>query len=100
VEELRTALDRLHAISVKALTRESAIQHGSLVRLETDDGNVRTLYFCPGGGGEQVTVDGAEVCIVTAASPLGKAVLGKRLGETFEIKIGRNLQTFRIADVE
>ena len=56
--------------------------------------------ICPGGGGEQVTVDGEEVCIVTAASPLGKAVLGKRLGETFGIKIGRDAQTFRIADVE
>jgi len=100
VEELRVALDRLHAISVKELTRESAIQHGSLVRLESDAGSVRTLYFCPGGGGEQVTVDGEEVCIVTAASPLGKALLGKRLGETFAIKIGRDLQTFRIADVE
>ena len=54
VEELRFALDRLHAISVKELTRESAIQHGSLVRLESDAGNARTLYFCPGGGGEQV----------------------------------------------
>ena len=99
VEELRVALDRLHAISVKELTRDSAIQHGSLVQLESDAGNVRTLYFCPGGGGEQVTVDGVEVCIVTAASPLGKAVLGKRLGETLEIKIGRDTQTFRIKDV-
>ena len=100
VEELRFALDRLHAISVKELTRESAIQHGSLVRLESDAGNARTLYFCPGGGGEQVVVDGEEVCIVTAASPLGRAVLGKRLGATVEISIGRVLQTFRIVDVE
>lgn len=100
VEELRFALDRLQALSVKELTRESVIQHGSLVRLESAAGNVRTLYFCPGGGGEQVAVDGVEVCIVTAASPLGKAVLGKRLGATFEIKIGRALQTFRIAGVE
>ena len=100
VEELRFALDRLHALSVKELTRESAIQHGSLVRLESGTGKVRTLYFCPGGGGEQVEMDGEEVCIVTAASPLGKAVLGKRLGATFELKIGRDLQSFRIVDVE
>lgn len=100
VEELRFAIDRLHALSVKELTPESAIQHGSLVRLESGAGKMRTLYFCPGGGGEQVEVGGVEVCIVTAASPLGKAVLGRRLGDTFEVKIGRETQTFRIAGVE
>jgi transcription elongation GreA/GreB family factor len=100
VEELRFALDRLQALAVKELNRESVIQHGSLVRLEASTGKSRTLYFCPGGGGEQVEVDGAEVCIITAASPLGKAVLGKRLGATVEVKIGRETQTFRIAEVE
>ncbi len=99
VTELRFALDRLNALSVKDLTRESAIQHGSLVRLESGTGKARTLYFCPGGGGEQVDVNGEEVYIVTFASPLGKAVLGKRLGATVEIKIGHDLQMFRIVDV-
>jgi transcription elongation GreA/GreB family factor len=100
VDELRFALDRLYALSVKELSGESPIQYGSLVRLESDQGKARTLYFCPGGGGEQISFDGEEVCIITAVSPLGKAVLGKRLGVTFEVKIGRTTQTFRIAAVE
>jgi transcription elongation GreA/GreB family factor len=100
VEELRYALDRLHALSVKELCGESPIQHGSLVRLASSEGKTRTLYFCPGGGGEQVAADGEEVCIVTAQSPLGKAMLGKTAGATLEIKIGRVTQTWRVAAVE
>ncbi len=100
VEELRFALDRLSALAVKELSGASPIQHGSLVRLEAADGKARTLYFCPGGGGEQVAVDGEEVCIVTAQSLLGKALLGKFAGAAFELKIGRATQTYRIAAVE
>ena len=100
VEELKFALDRLQSLPLKEITRTSPIQHGALVRLESSDGKKRLLYFCPGGGGEQVTVDGEEVCIVTAQSPLGKAVLGKTAGATFELRIGQATQTFLVSSVE
>lgn len=100
VEELAYALDRLRSLPQKELGGASPIQHGALVRLESGDVAKRTLFFCPGGGGEQVTVEGEEVSIVTAQSPLGKAMLGKAAGATFDIQIGARAQTFRVVSVE
>jgi hypothetical protein len=84
---------------VKELTRESAIQHGSLVRLDRP----------PEVSARSISARGAEANSGSGRRgslhhhrriALGKAVLGKRLGATFEVKIGRDLQAFRIADVE
>ena len=100
VEELTFALDRLQSLLLKELNSTSPIQHSALIRLETGDGKKRTLYFCPGGGGEQVTVDAEEICIVTAQSPLGKAVLGKTVGASFDVKIGHATHTYTVVSVE
>ena len=100
VEELTFALDRLQSLPLKELNGASPIQHSALIRLVSGDGKKRTLYFCPGGGGERVAADGEEISIVTAQSPLGKTVLGKTAGATFDIKIGTVTHTFTVVSVE
>jgi len=100
LEELAHALERLQALPLKAFTEATPIQLSAFVRLEASDGKKRALFFGPAAGGEQITVDGEEIIIVTARSPLGQAVLGKSVGETFDIKIGATTQTFKVVSVE
>lgn len=100
VEELTDALDRLQMLPLKELDETSPIQLSALVRLEANDGDKRTLFFGPAGSGEEINVDGEEIIIVTSSSPLGKAVLGKKVGDTFDIKMGIDAQTFTVVSVE
>jgi transcription elongation GreA/GreB family factor len=83
-----------------ALDDAAPIQLGALVRLEANDGETRTLLFGPAAGGEEIEVDGEEVTIVTSHSPLGRAVLGKKVGDSFEIKMGLDAQTFTVRSVD
>ena len=100
IEELTHALQRLQALPLNALDATSPIRLSALVRLESGDGKKRTLFFGPAAGGEKIIADSEEVVIVTARSPLGQALLGKTVGNTFDFKIGTVTHTFTVVSVE
>lgn len=59
--------------------------------LEIEDGDEgRTLFLAPVGAGIDLTMPDGDgyVTVVTPASPLGKAVMGCRLGDTVEVSAG------------
>jgi transcription elongation GreA/GreB family factor len=100
VEELTSALERLQLLPLKPLGKSDPIQLSALVCIEATDGEKRFLFFGPAGGGEEINVDGEEIIIVTSNAPLGQAVLGKKVGDTFDIKMGIDAQTFTVKSVE
>jgi transcription elongation GreA/GreB family factor len=58
--------------------------------LEIEDGDEgRTIFLAPVGAGIELTMPDGDgfVTVVTPASPLGKAILGCRLGDTVEVTV-------------
>jgi transcription elongation GreA/GreB family factor len=58
---------------------------GALVTVEAGPGaRIRTLryFLAPRAGGVEVAVDGTPVLVLTPQSPLGRQLLGKRVGDT------------------
>ena len=100
VDELTDTLERLQLLPLKELNDTTPIQLSALVRLEATDGETRTLFFGPAAGGEEIVINGEEIIIVTSSSPLGQAVLGKVVGDSFDIKMGIDTQTFTVMTVE
>ncbi len=58
---------------------------GALVELESEDGKISVYLLASLGGGLNVRCDGTLVQVVTALSPLGEELFGRRSGESFEI---------------
>jgi transcription elongation GreA/GreB family factor len=100
VEEVTHALECLQMLPLKELNDTSPIQLSALVRLKADDGERRTLFFGYAAGGESITVDGEEITMVTSSSPLGQALLGKTVGDSFSLKMGPTTHTFTVVSVE
>jgi len=84
----REALDALETFRPAALRRGEAIGLGAIVEVEDGDSG-RTLFLAPVGAGEELTgPDGDGLFqVVTPASPFGRAVLGKRVGDVVEVPI-------------
>jgi transcription elongation GreA/GreB family factor len=61
---------------------------GSVVEVE-DEGMGRTFFLAPVGAGVELTGPGGDgfLSVVTPQSPVGKAVLGRRVGETVEVTV-------------
>ena len=54
---------------------------GALVELEFPDGR-EWFFLGPAGGGTEVTVSRKTLTVLTPESPLGRQLIGSRLGET------------------
>lgn len=78
--ELADAIGAYQTLALPSFGPGDAISTGAIVVLETRGGE--TVYFLgPQRGGLEVSVDGVTVLIVTAASPLGRQLAGRRVGD-------------------
>lgn len=58
--------------------------------VEIEDGETgRTIFLAPVGAGIELTMPDGDgfVTVVTPSSPMGKAILGRELGDTVEISV-------------
>jgi len=70
------------------LAPKSPISLGAVVEVE-DEAQGRTFFLAPVGAGIELTGPGGDgfLSVVTPISPIGKAVLGKRVGDTVEVMV-------------
>lgn len=79
VSEIAESIKLYESLPVTELPPESPIALGALVAL--DHAGDRSWYFLgPRSGGLEVRIDQTEVLVVTPQSPLGRELVGKRIG--------------------
>lgn len=81
VEELAAAVAAVAAMTWKRFTARDPIGASALVTVE-EDGETLRLLIAPEGGG--ITLSGG-VQVVTPRSPLGRAVVGRHVGDDVEV---------------
>jgi transcription elongation GreA/GreB family factor len=93
----REALDALETFRPAPLRKGEPIGLGAIVELE-DGETGRTLFLAPVGAGEELTgPDGDGLFqVVTPVSPFGRAVIGKRVGDTVEVPLAGELTEWEI----
>jgi transcription elongation GreA/GreB family factor len=84
----REALATLASFRPGRLGPRGPIGLGAIVEVE-DEGEGRTFFLAPVGAGVELTMPGGDgfLTVVTPASPFGRAVLGKRLGDEVEVVV-------------
>jgi len=95
VAELEAAVAELGVFAPRAFAAGAAIAMGALITAD-EDGEPRHLFVAPHGGGSVVA---GSVHVVTPASPLGRALLGKRAGDDVEIALPGRTRALAIEDV-
>ena len=85
-EELADELARAEASAWRGYSDGDAIGPAALVRVMVDDAP-RTFLLAAYGGGRTLWVDGLEILVITLASPVGRALVGKRVGDDFELAV-------------
>lgn len=82
VEELRAGLAEVTLLPVRDFGEDDPIALGALVTVEEGEKLVHMLMSRHGGGNR---LAGGTVQVVTTRSPLGAALLGKRVGDVCEV---------------
>jgi transcription elongation GreA/GreB family factor len=72
---------------------------GAVVEVEDEDsGEGRTFFLAPVGAGVALTGPGGDgfLSVVTPASPIGKAVLGRRMGDVVDVTVEGDVREWSI----
>lgn len=94
-QDLRRALHAYQILTLQQFGPGSPIGLTALVKLEAEDGETRSLFIGPQEGGLKLQLDGEDIVVITAASPLGTELIGKCEGDT--VNIGK--KEFEIVEV-
>lgn len=96
-EAARATLDALDAFRVRPFKRGEPLGVGAVVEIEDGDAG-RTLFLAPVGAGEELAGPGGDGVfqVVTPVSPIGKAIVGKRVGDVIEVMVKGELSEWTI----
>jgi hypothetical protein len=96
VAELETAVAELEALVLRRFTARDPIAVTAVVTIE-QSGELQALFLAPHGGG---TVLCGGIQVVTPPSPLGRALLGKRIDDEVELQLPGGSRSFVIVRIE
>jgi transcription elongation GreA/GreB family factor len=88
-EQAQQELKALEAFAAPPYGSRQPIGLGALVEVEDEQGEGRTLFLAPVGAGITLTGPGGDgfLSVVTPASPIGRAVIGRRMGDTVDVMV-------------
>ena len=70
------------------------------MEVENLQGERQRLFLGPAAGGLCLGEKPTQVQVVTSGSPLGAALLNKRIDDEFELNLQRRLEHFTIIDIQ
>ena len=98
--ELRRTLLELEQLTPRDFADNAAIAATALVDLQDDHSSARSVVFlCPHGAGMKTRLADVEIQVVSPQAPLGQALLGKKAGDSFEVRIAGKERCYTIAAV-
>jgi transcription elongation GreA/GreB family factor len=81
VIEVGKSIELYETLALPSFSAADPVALGAIVGMEGPAGAI--WYFVgPRAGGLEVTVDGRKVLVITPQSPLGRQLVGKRVGES------------------
>jgi transcription elongation GreA/GreB family factor len=93
-QKLQEQIYLLKKMNLKDLSPDEAIGMGALVEILVDDRVTKHLFVLPAGGVE-IHAGGKSIQTITVESPIGRELLGQRVGQDFEI----NQKVYEIVSV-
>ena len=94
------AVEELVGFRPPAWRQGAPIATGALVEIEDEDsGEGRTFFLAPTGAGVTLAGPGGDgfLSVVTPASPIGRAVMGRRQGDVVDVMIDGRERSWTIA---
>ncbi len=99
VAELEVAIAAYEDLRLSDFDENTKIRLTALVTLVDSDDNNRCLFVGPDGGGLVIALSSYECIVVTPMAPLGKALIGKYVGDDFVIKTVDQTTSYEILSV-
>jgi transcription elongation GreA/GreB family factor len=97
--EIEAAIAEFEQLPARKFGAGEPIDLGALVELK-HDGEISFYFIGPRAGGTEVLHDKKEILVITPQSPLGEQLMGKKSGDAFQLKLGKEMRAAKIAGLE
>jgi len=98
-QEIKRALETYKQLTLEQFDDNSTIALTAVVTLAGDDAATRTVFIGPLEGGMKVVDELTEIVVITPASPLGRDLIGRNVGDRVRIGSGPGSRYFEIVAV-
>jgi len=100
-QEIRRALETYKQLTLQQFDDSSTIGLTALVTLTGEDDTSRTFFIGPLEGGMKLVDNqtGDEIVVITPASPLGRQLIGRGVGDPVRLRVGTADKEFEIVRV-
>ncbi len=95
VNEMMDVLAIFENLPIKEFTEESAVATTALVEVSLKE-KLSFVLIMPKGGGQSIVFEGKPVQVITAESPLGRALIGRHVGDLVELEAGQMRRQYEI----
>lgn len=100
IKEKEIAVNRLKALINSSSEKIDTIKEGALVEIETENGEKNFYIIAPdGGAGASVEENGIRITSITLKTPLGAALMDKKIGETVIIQNKNGNKKIKILNI-
>lgn len=101
VADLKECLSLFKNTALQNYSEKTPIGNTALVKLSAIENpdDIKNVLLMPKGGGLAIDFEQQAVQIVTPASPLGKALIGKKSGDEINYKTGDKVHEYEILSV-
>lgn len=99
-EAIRQAIAHWRQFRPRPYDASQGIQLGALVCLVDADDKQQLLFLGPDGGSMQLVSGAQPVQVISSASPLGRAMLGKCVGDEVALQVAQTRQQFEVLRVD
>ncbi|MEO7599640.1 MAG: GreA/GreB family elongation factor [Opitutus sp.] len=96
--EIAASIALYETMVISPVESDSGVVVGAVVAVEHAER--RTSYFIgPRAGGLEIGIEGTTVLVLTPQSPLGRELLGKRVGDSVRVQTRTGFVTHRVVEV-
>ncbi|MDB6126895.1 MAG: hypothetical protein JWM35_791 [Verrucomicrobia bacterium] len=99
-KEIEESIAIIGAMNVPENATNVPIALGTLSEVRDADGSASWYFLCPRAGGLEIEMEKNPVQVVTPQSPLGRVLLGRRIGDLVELPGRRPPSLSRIATTQ
>jgi transcription elongation GreA/GreB family factor len=96
--EVEQSIAEFERLEVRPFGPRDPIELGAFVEVEAR-GEPAFYFIGPRAGGTEIVHDKKEVLVITAQSPLGQQLVGKKQGDTLHVQIAGGEELVRVVSV-
>ncbi len=99
VAECEADLEAFNKLIQANITSQSTVAIGALITTIDDQESQRRVFLATAAGGLKVDFNGETIVVITPSAPLGRALMGRTVGDEIELAVDGTTRVYEITHI-